>query len=64
MLKENGNELIKLLIVLINKCLEKGQMPKKGNEAVCVLSLKRGDRTKVANYKPNIAVFAGAQIAN
>lgn len=42
-----------MLTVLFNKCLEQGKIPKEWENAIVTLLHKRGDITRLENYRPN-----------
>lgn len=51
-LKLGGDELVGAIAELFNKCLEKGKIPKDWTNAEIILLHKKGDITKLENYRP------------
>ncbi|CAG9828336.1 unnamed protein product [Diabrotica balteata] len=51
-IKAGGEIILKSVSELFNKCLHEGTIPKDWNNAVRVLLQKKGDNTKLENYRP------------
>lgn len=52
MLKEGGKSLLQQLKNLFNYCLQEEKIPSNWNNAVVVLLHKKGDKSKLENYRP------------
>lgn len=51
-IKEGGDTLLKAITALFNKCLELEKIPKAWENAMIILLHKKGDITKLENYRP------------
>jgi len=51
-IKEGGPVLLEMVTVLFNKCLEQERVPEAWENAVITLLHKKGDITKLENYRP------------
>lgn len=51
-IKQGGNTLLHAIKTLFNTCLEEGVIPSKWNNASTVVLYKKGDITKLENYRP------------
>jgi endonuclease/exonuclease/phosphatase family metal-dependent hydrolase len=51
-IKEGGKALVGTIVALFNKCLEEEKIPKTWENAVLKLLHKKGDITKLENYRP------------
>lgn len=52
MLKMADETTLKVMKILLNKCLVNGKTPKTWQNAEVILLLKKGDNTNVENYRP------------
>lgn len=52
MLKAGGDQLMKQLKNLFNQCLQEEKIPANWHNAVVVLLHKKGDKTRLENYRP------------
>jgi len=53
-IKEGGETLLSAITTLFIKCLEQEQIPKAWENAVIILIHKKGDITKLENYRPSL----------
>ena len=51
-IKEGGDELLTVIANMFNKCLEESRIPDSWNNAVVIVLHKKGDITKLGNYRP------------
>jgi len=51
-IKEGGDTLLQAISALFSKCLEESKIPDSWNNAVVVLLHKKGDITRLENYRP------------
>ena len=51
-IKFGGNTLLRAITTLFNNCLELGKIPEAWENAVIILLHKKGDITKLENYRP------------
>jgi len=51
-IKEGGRALLEMITALFNKCLEQTKVPEMWENAIITLLHKKGDITKLENYRP------------